>query len=100
MKNYSKRDIINDICRRTKIDKKHIYGVVNFLIEEMLMAFDREEDVELPNFGTFTIKTLAPKKICSLVYKEVKYTKPSKSLRFKLDSTIMDLLIKKDKNNE
>lgn len=57
----TKADIVNDIARKTGLDKAAVLAIVESLMETVKESLVNEEEVTLRGFGSFQIKERAQK---------------------------------------
>jgi nucleoid DNA-binding protein len=93
-KNIQKLKIVAFVSRRLRksIGYFHILSVINILVEELIVELKIKREIKIPNFGTFRLKPLKPKRIKSVVSEKTILTKPSNSLRFKLSRNVIRYL--------
>jgi nucleoid DNA-binding protein len=93
-KNIQKLKIVAFVSRKLEntIAYFHIFSVINILVEELIIELKTKREIKIPNFGTFRLKSLKPKKIKSVVNNQTILTKPSNSVKFKLSRNIIRYL--------
>jgi nucleoid DNA-binding protein len=90
----NKRKLHSLICKDLNhiIHHLHIFSVINILIEEIIKELKSGNEIDIGNFGIFSIKELRPKKIISLTNREVKFVDRTKVLRFKIARKLTKLI--------
>ena len=57
----TKADIVNEIAKKTGVEKTQIQTIVEAFMEEVKISLEKEENVYLRGFGSFIIKKRAEK---------------------------------------
>ncbi len=57
----TKADIVNEIAKKTGVEKTQIQTIVEAFMEEVKTSLEKEENVYLRGFGSFIIKKRAEK---------------------------------------
>ena len=57
----TKADIVNEIAKKTGVEKTQIQTIVEAFMEEVKISLEKEENVYLRGFGSFIIKKRATK---------------------------------------
>ena len=57
----TKADIVNEIAKKTGVEKVQIQTIVEAFMEEVRLSLENEENVYLRGFGSFIIKKRAEK---------------------------------------
>ena len=57
----TKADIVNEIAKKTGVEKTQIQTIVESFMEEVKLSLEKEENVYLRGFGSFIIKKRAEK---------------------------------------
>ena len=57
----TKADIVNEIAKKTGVEKTQIQTIVESFMEEVKISLEKEENVYLRGFGSFIIKKRAEK---------------------------------------
>ena len=57
----TKADIVNEIAKKTGVEKTQIQTIVEAFMEEVKGSLEKEENVYLRGFGSFIIKKRAEK---------------------------------------
>jgi nucleoid DNA-binding protein len=87
------RDIISRKISH-KVHRIHILSIINILIDEMIKELKSGKDIKILGLGTFSLNDLKSKKIINVVSKKIKFTKRTKSLRFRLSKSLSKYLLK------
>ena len=57
----TKADIVNEIAKKTGVEKVQIQTIVEAFMDEVKLSLEKEENVYLRGFGSFIIKKRAEK---------------------------------------
>ena len=57
----TKADIVNEIAKKTGVEKTQIQTIVEAFMDEVKISLEKEENVYLRGFGSFIIKKRAEK---------------------------------------
>ena len=57
----TKADIVNEIAKKTGVEKTQIQTIVESFMDEVKISLEKEENVYLRGFGSFIIKKRAEK---------------------------------------
>ena len=57
----TKADIVNEIAKKTGVEKVQIQTIVEAFMDEVKISLEKEENVYLRGFGSFIIKKRAEK---------------------------------------
>ena len=57
----TKADIVNEIAKKTGVEKTQIQTIVEAFMDEVKLSLEKEENVYLRGFGSFIIKKRAEK---------------------------------------
>lgn len=90
----TKHELIEAVAKRINISKSRAEVVVNCIFDEMVVAMERGENIELRGFGTFTIRKYKsykgrnPKsgKMVSVAEKQLPFFRVGKVLKTILNS--------------
>jgi len=77
------------------IHRLHVVSIMSILIEELIKDLMQGKDIKIPNFGTFRLKELKPKKIKNITTKEIKFARRTNALRFRLTRKLSRYLSKR-----
>lgn len=95
---YDKQKIIAIVLKELKnrVHSLHIAAIINLLLEELSKDLLSGKDVRIGNFGTLMLKTIGSKKNVDVVSGEMRQTKRTKALRFKLSKNFIEINRSKD----
>jgi nucleoid DNA-binding protein len=90
----NKRKLYSLICKDLNhiIHHLHIFSVINILIEEIIIDLKSGKEIDIGNFGIFSLKELKPKKIISIINREIKFVDRTVALRFNIARKLTNLL--------
>lgn len=97
MKRFNKTIIWQMVSRKINhsIHRLHVLAIINIFLEEFAKDLIAGKKIRIPNFGTFQLNELLPKKTRSIYSNEIKFVKRTKALRLKLDKKLAKYLSNK-----
>ena len=75
----TKADIVNEIAKKTGVEKTQIQTIVEAFMEEVKISLEKEENVYLRGFGSFIIKKRA-EKVARYISKNTTITIPAHNI--------------------
>ncbi len=81
--NYNKKDIINYIKKKTKINIKNISLIINFFLKIIILYTKKNKIIKIKNFGKFFTKKTKIKKWTNPINKKIYTIYSKKILKFK-----------------
>ena len=91
----NKSELVSAIAADTKLTKKDVEAVVKSFIDNVSKALEKNDDVQLIGFGTFTVVDRAERKSINPATKQEMIVPASKSPKFKPGKALKDLVNKK-----
>jgi len=90
----NKSELVSAIASDTKLTKKDVEAVVKSFIDNVSKALEKNDDVQLIGFGTFTVVDRAERKSINPATKQEMIVPASKSPKFKAGKALKELVNK------
>ncbi len=90
----NKSELVSAIAADTKLTKKDVEAVVKSFIDNVSKALEKNDDVQLIGFGTFTVVDRAERKSINPATKQEMIVPASKSPKFKAGKALKELVNK------
>jgi nucleoid DNA-binding protein len=86
MAKIHKRNFWMFLCKElgSVINRLHVYAVISILCEEMAKDLSSGKEIEIANFGTFSLKRTTPQRYMNVVSKEIEISKGRNKLELTL----------------
>jgi nucleoid DNA-binding protein len=86
------RDIVKEICKRTKIHKSHISNVIAIMVDEIVSDIKDGKTIRIDNLFSFLLKKSKPRKYHNVIEDVMRISSGKLYIKIKLQNKIKKII--------